>query len=59
MIVEILFFVFWISIEAALIWLIWKNVSKDEPDMPRPYGSSVIIRSQRVGNPDEPNFYKQ
>lgn len=57
---EALFLVVWIALEALLIWLILRVLdSKDETIPPPCYGHPHIVRSQRVGDENRPNFYRR
>lgn len=57
---EALFLIVWISLEALIIWLILHFMKDEQPQIPPPcYGHSHIVRSQRVGDKDSPNFYRK
>lgn len=57
---EALFLVVWITLEALVIWLILRLMEeKDEPIPPPCYGHPHIVRSQRVGDESKPNFYRK
>jgi hypothetical protein len=47
----------WLALEFILIWLILRDVSKNDKPCPGPVYGPVVGKSERANTVESPNFY--